>query len=161
MATLTLPVGPQQSQQEWYAGARQGIHTCGIKLFGGGLARPRVIMFTSVVREKGSLYALAVFRTLLEDFVDLSTVSNIQVWSDGGSHFRCGTTISSLAVHCLQALMDAHAIKKEIVYTVSQSFGVPCHFKNDCDREFAYLRGLMRRGAARMEITEIKELVDF
>lgn len=55
--------------------------------------------------------------------------------------------------------MEQHPPKCGIPFEVEDSFGVATHYKNDCDRDFSYTRGMTTRIAKGTEVTEIGQLV--
>ena len=133
---MTLPRGREETMKSWYANARQGVHVCGLYVWGAGFATPTMFFYVSRCQKKGSLYSLSVFRHWMER-ADLSQTRKLQIWSDGGPHFRCNRSISTLSIKGLEAIMKAHGdhdnAKEKINFEVENSFGVPQHFKNECD----------------------------
>ena len=91
---------------------------------------------------------------------DLSAATKLHHWSDGGRHFRCARSISTVVIKGLEKLIANAPKDNATIYEVETSFGVPKHFKNEEDGEFNYLKRMVTELARNMELTEVPQLVD-
>ena len=153
-ALLTLPVGPIESQQSWYAGARLGIYVCTVLLWGAGIESrgPEIHFFVSRVKEKGAAYSASIHDFVCTHLISWADVANAEIWSDGGKHFRSAAAISSATCRVMQKICT-EGRHRDINPTVEVCFGVAAHFKNQCDGAQSGLR------AALVEMTK-KELIN-
>ena len=99
---LGLPRGPEETTQSWCASARLGVYICTVVLW-ISTCRPRVLFFCSRVKEKGASYSCSIFKALSDKHIDWSRAHSLVVWSDGGKHFRCNATISTITLRGLEA----------------------------------------------------------
>ena len=134
---MTLPRGPIESQQSWYAGSRLGIYILTTILWGAS-GPPVAHLYVGRCKEKSAPYSMYCFRQLLSDHMDLSQVEDLTWWSDGGRHFRATVPISTMLVNGMAALCSRSEI--QIPHEVQVNFGVPAHFKNTCDGAQAHAR---------------------
>ena len=153
---MTLPRGPEETTQSWYASARLGVYICTVVLW-TSTCRPRVLFFCSRVKEKGASYSCSIFKALSDKYIDWSRAHSLVVWSDGGKHFRCNATISTITLRGLEALVA----KSELggLNTVDICFGVPNHFKNRCDGAQAYCRAVLEEARKAEKISDIGEMI--
>ena len=159
ITSLTFPRGPEESTQTWYAGSRLGVHCCAVHAFAGPMATPKTFFYVSKVREKGCIYSLAIWFDFLAR-LDLSEVLEIEVWSDGGPHFRCNRTIATQTKKTIEAVQAAHGGPQEGLQPQhSDNFGVPSHFKHGCDGDFGHVRALIEMLARKEELVDISDFV--
>ena len=95
MAILTLPRGPEETVDSYYANARQGVYILAIIGWGAGYERPHVTCYISRVKEKGAVYTQAILADFLQHRVRLHSTKDVSFWSDGGRHFRSNVAIAS------------------------------------------------------------------
>ena len=158
MALLTLPRGPSETTQSWYANARLGVYVLTLILWGGGLPGPQIHYFVSRGKEKSVPYSFWSWRWAMQNLVCMDQIENICWWSDGGRHFRSNISISTMAVRGVEMLgqrshQDRHNHQMDI------SFGVPSHFKNHCDGAQAHLRHLLSEVAKTRVVSSIDKLI--
>ena len=125
---VTLPRGPVESTQSWYASARLGVYCCTLICWGCGVGAPRVHFFLGRCKEKSAPYSMGIFEYYLKNLVCWDDVEQLQFWSDGGRHFRASVPISTMGLRGLQHL----CLKSKAVcpHSVSLNFGLASHFKN-------------------------------
>jgi hypothetical protein len=131
----------------------------GIMSWGAGLAKPHIDFYISAVKEKGSLYALACWRHWLHK-QDLGGITKLHGWSDGGRHFRCNRSISTISVKGLERLIEIAPVARQNNFELEDSFGVPKHFKNECDGEFNHLRRMLKELSAKTTVSDIPQVVN-
>jgi hypothetical protein len=99
----------------------------------------------------------------LENGSGLSGVEVLTQWSDGGPHFRCNRSLSTVASRAPELLLEAHGLERtreeKNLYTSDQAFGMPAHFKNSVDGDFSYVRSLVDEAARKKPIYTIEDLV--
>ena len=76
---MTLPLGPQETQQSWYASSRLGIYVCTLVCWGAGLAvsSPRTHFFCSRIKEKGAAYSMTIMQNFLDTLATWSQVREV------------------------------------------------------------------------------------
>ena len=159
MALLTLPRGPNESTQSWYANARLGVYICTAILWGAGVGSPRIHFFVGRCKEKSGPYSMYIWKHIMENLVDLGPVQDICWWSDGGRHFRGTLPISTMAVNgisylCQKSRHTAHQ------HTVDLNFGIPSHFKNQCDGAQAQARGILDEVAKKETVSTVPAFIE-
>ena len=129
---ITLPLGPIETNQIWYARSRLAVAVLGAKLWSRSCPRGHWYQFASRVLEKTAAYSFSLLGDLLklakEDGL-LEGVREVKVWSDTGPHFRAYHLLASTAVE----LTEAWGVNFRF------AFGLERHFKNECDGHFAVL----------------------
>ena len=101
-----------------------------------------------------------IHKYLLENAaINWQDVAHMHVWSDGGRHFRSAMGISTIGVRSLDfiARLGGH---KHVPPTVQVSFGLPAHFKNQCDGQQAVLRSSLTEAAKSEVISDIETMAD-
>ena len=140
---VTLPRGPQETQQRWYATARLGCYVCTIIAWGAGIAGgaggPVVHFYCSRCKEKGSAYSMSIFVDFVSRFVDFGSVADATVWSDSGRHFRSNQGISTMSMYLLKSMCARSEVPRH-AHTAKIVVGVPAHVKNVCDGMQGHLR---------------------
>ena len=96
----TLPVGPEETGDFWYANARLGITVLGICVW-SAVSGPTYHTYCSTVSEQSGLFAVACLQDLLSK-LDLKPYSTAVLWADVGPHFRCGRMIGFWLAHVLR-----------------------------------------------------------
>lgn len=157
---LTLPRGPTESTQSWYANSRLGVYCCTLILWGSGVGKPCCHYFLSRCKEKSAPFSMHIFEYALKHLVDWRPVRDLCWWSDGGRHFRASVPISTMAYRGLIHLCS----HSEVVghnHTVDLNFGLASHFKNAADGAQASLKGMLSE-AAKTEptISTIPQMLD-
>ena len=155
---MTLPRGPIESQQSWYAGARLGVYICTCIIWGHGLPEPEVIYWVSRCKEKSPPYSMWIYKQLINEVLNFSGVDHLQIWSDGGRHFRSSVGISTQLSQGIASL----CLRSDRVHTtheVSCNFGLAAHFKNACDGAQAHARNLLDEMAKGQIIKSIDSYV--
>ena len=154
---LTLPRGPEESAQSWYATSRLGVYVCTVIIWGAGIGAPQCHYFIGRCKEKSGPYSLSIFKTVLEKYIDFKSVRDICWWADGGRHFRAAQPISTMCFRGVETLCEKSGYD-DCVYEVADNFGIPSHFKNRADGLQAHLRGLLEE-VAKKKISTIQEFV--
>lgn len=157
-ALLTLPRGPQESTQSWYAKARLGVYVCTVILWGAGVGKPRVHFFVSRCKEKSGPYSMFIWRYIVRNLVDLKPVKDLCWWSDGGKHFRGNLPIATMCVNGVVELCEK-SNHVEHQHIVDLNFGIPSHFKNQCDGAQAHARGLLDEVAKKRVVSTIPDFI--
>ena len=156
---MTLPRGPTESTQSWYASARLGVYVLTTILWGqGAAAGPTIHYFIGRCKEKSAPYSLAAWEFCLEKLLDLSGVSDLMWWSDGGRHFRAACPISTMSARGVEMLCR-HSDVTDHCHTVDLAYGVPSHFKNQCDGAQASLKGLLAEVCKKRKVSTIEDMV--
>ena len=153
-ALLTVPRGPEETVDDWYATARQGIATTAIVTWQFGQA-PKVFFYVSRIKDNSPVFTMALLRNFLHERADLSQCKAITAWSGGGTHFRSNEAISTAGVRSVQALCQkstAVADDAKCCPQVAINHGVPKHFKNERDRLFGACRTMTDPTAKAQEI---------
>ena len=158
MALLTLPRGPEETTNSWFANARSGVYVCSLIVWGAGLADPEAYVFAGRCKEKGALCSMSIFKHWLQHHARLEMVQDICWWSDGGKHFRSVVPISTMGVRGIEALCQ-HSSHDEALHTFDINFGVPQHFKNQCDGLQAHVKELVSEAAKKIVISDIETMV--
>ena len=127
-ALLTLPRGPTETSQSWYANARLGVYICSAVTWSAS-APPHMHMFVSRCKEKSAPYSLTIFRHLIESILDLRHARRIEWWSDGGRHFRSAAAIATMCLRGLEQI-DKRSEHKDFNPCMAINFGCPNRFKN-------------------------------
>lgn len=83
----TLPVGPKEGGRWWYANARMSVNVFVAYLWGDGVEVPGYYVYLSDVLDHTPEYAIACLDDLLGK-VFTSTVTDVALWADVGTHFR-------------------------------------------------------------------------
>ena len=158
-ALLTLPVGPRETTQQWYAGSRLGVYVCTILVWGAGIpgGGPEVHFYCSRCKEKSPPYSMAVWQDLLSR-LDLAPVRDIHWWNDGGKHFRSHAAVTTMMTRALQALCERSSHTTHL-HETQTSFGVANHFKNAADGQQAHLKHLLREVAASRDVCDIETMI--
>ena len=155
---MTLPRGPEESAQSYYAGSRLGVYVCTVILWGCGVGAPQVHYFISRCKEKSPPYSLSIWRHVLATFVDFAGVKDICWWSDGGKHFRANQPIATMSVRGVEQICRRSARAPDI-FSCDLNFGVPSHFKNHCDGAQAQLKNILSELAKRDAISEMPQFI--
>ena len=153
---MTLPRGPIESQQSWYAGSRLGCYilTC---ILWGSTGSPVCHLFVIRCNETSAPYSMWVWQHLLQQYVNLEDTEDIVWWSDGGRHFRAAMPIGTMLVQGVRELC-AHS-KHKVLHEMSINFGVPAHFKNSCDGAQAHARAALTEMAKTKTIKTLEQYV--
>ena len=110
-------------------------------------------------KEKGAAYSMAVHQHILDKAgIDFSQVAHMQVWSDGGRHFRSACGISTVATRSLEYICRLGG-KKDLP-SCQTNFGLASHFKNQCDGQQAALRKALESAAQSETISDIATMID-
>ena len=157
-ALITLPRGPQESTQSYYAGSRLGVYVCTVFLWGAGVGAPQVHYFISRCKEKSPPYSLSIWRHVLATFVNFAGVRDICWWSDGGKHFRANQPIATMSVRGVEHICK-HSARDADNFSCDINFGVPSHFKNHCDGAQAQLKNILNELAKRDTISEMPQFI--
>ena len=104
MALITLPRGPVETVESWYAGCRLGVSVT-VVIHWSKMQKPQVLYYISKCKEKGAAYSLCVFEDVLKR-IDISRAKRLLVWSDGGKHFRCKESIATIGVRGCEYLNE-------------------------------------------------------
>ena len=110
------------------------------------------------VQRKSAPYSLAIAEELLLHHMDLSGCRRIEWWSDGGRHFRCHSSISTICLRGIEALAGKSKCS-QLNPVVQIQFGIPNHFKNICDGGHSYVRSLLQEASMRQTISTLAEFV--
>ena len=146
----TLPRGPVEQIDVWYAGARLAYGTLALKVWGAGVQQSgEWLCYISRCLEKGSHYTLACLKHAMAR-LDLSTSREVVFWSDNGRHFNCARTLSTQAVRLIE----------QAGVQVTVNFGMPKHFKNPCDGFFGVQAGAIDNITNEKLIKTIPQLVE-
>jgi hypothetical protein len=151
---LSLPVGPREVGEAWYANARLGYSVWTLKAW--SVRFPRGILYTVFSRcmEKGALYALELrrfaFAQMKADgfWTDEDTLRS---WSDVGTHFLARTVMGTAAVDW----MEEHRVLK----TVHLLYGLGGHMKGDLDGWFGEMIRRLNEVATERYMISIGDLV--
>jgi len=122
----TLPRGPAETIETWYAGSRLAYAVCSVKLWGRNYEMPHWLTYCSRVLEKGVDYSMSIFKHAINE-INWDGVSEIVCWSDCGRHFQANKAIATMACRIVT--------EKRISVTIK--FGLGKHFKNPCDGHFS------------------------
>ena len=144
----TLPQGPVECSEDWYALNRLAFSTCGLHLWSD--SDDIWVSLFSRVLEKTPEYAVACFTKALEQ-VDLTKYDYIVFWQDGPSQFKCGMTMGSV-VSNLGPLYNLKCISFE--------YGAPKHFKSVSDDHFGRISQQMALAKVSMPLIDISNVVE-
>ena len=91
MEIITLPVGPNEIGELWYARSRIAVANCVVWLQGHkcGPHGTWVIVSTRVLEKLGELSAAILWEILRITGLKESDIEELHVWSDVGHHYRC------------------------------------------------------------------------
>ena len=93
-----MPIGPLESGPMWYAQARLAVTTWGCLVWGQGVAAEKEQhIYLSRVMDRTGPYTIALLDDLLGR-LDLSGTTDIQLWSDTGTHFRSYQVLGTIGV---------------------------------------------------------------
>jgi len=149
---LTLPIGPAEVGEQWYANARLGVGICGFYLWGESLdERGEWYLYCSRVLEHNSEYTMALVWDLFEriQLKHRDSVVKLVSWADTGPHFRSYKVLASLGV------LVPETYKKNIVV----NWGPEKHMKGIVDGKFAQVDSAKNDAATRHDIATVAELV--
>lgn len=114
MENMTLPLGPEEVQDWFWATARESVTTLGFFvsfLDSRGVHHQQYYHYISDILDHTSLYAVTALTDLLSRLVELGSFNTLHVWADCGPHFRsyqflwglrdlcCGTTLARAFLH--------------------------------------------------------------
>ena len=84
----TLPLGPVEGGNWFYAPARQQVNLLGYYVWGCGMDKPTYVTFLSNILEHDSSYVEAAYEALFKLLPSASSVLCHEQWGDVGLHFR-------------------------------------------------------------------------
>lgn len=153
---MTLPRGPMESVQSWYAGARLGVYilTC---ICWGTSGRPACHFLVSRCKEKSPPYSMCGFRYLLQEACKLDDCEDLVWWSDGGKHFRSCVPLATMVCQGLSALCSRSS--QVCTHQVDINYGVPAHFKNCCDGAQAHAKAALTEMARGEVVSTLEQYV--
>ena len=154
---MSLPRGPVESVQSWYAGSRLAIYILTVIVWGAS-GPPRCHLFVSRCKEKSPPYSLYVWRHLLREILDLTNVEKIEWWSDGGKHFRGQVPIASMVMNGIDELCKRSSLIAN--FEVGINFGVSAHFKNACDGAQAHAKAALAEMSKKTVISTLSQYVE-
>ena len=100
----TIPVGPAEGGDWYWATSREQITTLGFYAVwldpDDGIKRERYYHFCSSVLEHSALFAVTCLKDVLQD-LEISTFTGLSCWVDCGPHFRCYEMAAFLLVEVL------------------------------------------------------------
>ena len=136
-AVKSVPIGPVQTTEKWYAGRRLGVATLGFCVWGAGTEKRTWYNYFSRVLEKGSVYSIAAIKDLLTR-LKLDESTTIVTWADCGRHFRCNRTVATIGYDIVTELRQPPTDPDVpgVPLDCKMRFGMPKHFKNPLDRYF-------------------------
>ena len=147
---MTLPLGPEEHRDVWYANARLGVAVWSAWCWGSGCSPlGRWITCCSRVVEHSSLLGVCLLRFALSR-LDLSGATDICIWSDVGRHFRAN---ANLGTAC-------EFFPAEFKADLHLNFGLGAHFKNVCDPHFMQLKKLRDNAASRTMLSDVPDMVE-
>ena len=158
-ALITLPRGPVESTQQWYANARIGVYILTLILWGQGTrGGPTIHYFISRLKEKSAPYSMTVWQWACENLIDWQGVKDMHFWSDGGRHFRASVPIATMTARgceymCRRSEQASHCHEMKL------SFGVPSHFKNHCDGAQAAIKSLLREVTKEATVSDTDTMI--
>ena len=120
----SLPKGPVEQVDVYYAGSRLAFSVLGFRIWGAAAPKGALHLCFTRVMEKGCHFALAALRDLLEK-LDLISSDSLTFWSDNGRHFNANRTLATQGTKLF--------IPGGSINTVNVYFGLPKHCKNVCD----------------------------
>ena len=130
----TLPIGPNEVSELWYANSRLGYTTLTAIVW--GMAFPgtkHYFTYISRIVERTTTFTNAIIQDLVRR-LPLATTTDMGWWSDVGPHFRAYKVLGSIGY----GLVDQLRIHQHVMY------GVESHMKNPCDGFFAELNSRKR-----------------
>ncbi len=81
----TLPIAPIEEGTWWWAQARLGYTTLGVRLSVEGVRSWKVVL--SRCTDKSPWYPITVMNWLLNE-LPMERITQVQLWADAGTHFR-------------------------------------------------------------------------
>ena len=156
---FTLPRGPTETTQSWFAGSRLGCYCCTILVWGSGFedSGPECHYFMSRIKEKGSSYSMRVYQEMLS-LLSFKNAHTFSIWSDGGKHFKSRQSISTVTLRGMAKLCEESELKS-LLPEVHVSYGVPSHFKNPADGMQGQLRHCLEEIAKSTQLDTIGAFV--
>ena len=146
---ITLPQGPAEVSNLWYARARLGVANLACYIWGAGIgASGKWITLCSRVLEKPAEYSVACLWKILS-MIDLSATSTLSFWSDTGPHFRAYKVLAT----------QGCKITEKYKVNVIVNFGAEHHMKHMCDGYFANLNHTLRQKTAEQMVATVSDLV--
>ena len=155
-ALLTLPRGPQESAQSWYAGSRLGVYIASAITWSASHA-PVCHLFISRCKEKAVPYSMAIFEKLVMELIPLAGVRRISWWSDGGRHFRAHAAVATMCTQGISALASRSGLGGCPSFQIN--FGVASHFKNVCDGCHSRVRSLLNEVARQKKVSNVTDFI--
>jgi hypothetical protein len=148
---LTLPVGPIQVQDSYYAGSRLGIATYGAFCWGTPLDNPTYVGLVGRCIETGAQLSIAALQQVISLLPEdcLGRTQKICCWSDSGSHFRSWGYLGSLA-----AELGEGRRRSVVLRWLAEHHG-----KSRCGGLFGHLGQAVREAAKGELLTEVSQAV--
>ena len=131
----SLPIGPYETSQMWYAPNRLGYNTLGMFSWGHGQGQSgkRWLLLTRVMEKPGHLSCAALFHML--PMIMAPSTRKLETGSDCGPHFWCYTVLSALCF----------VIPKQHKISTTVNFGEPSHLKGVPDGMFGEVQAMEQK----------------
>jgi hypothetical protein len=150
---LTLPVGPSESQEWFFAGSRVSVSCLAAVCWRKGM-RPRTIVYMSDILEKTPRLVCSILQALLEDHIlDMGDgCTKLHLWCDTGTHFRCYQLLW-FVTHFIPLISGWTRARPYLHFFAEH------HGKGLCDSEFAVVKHSMHLASCSKLLSTLDDLI--